>query len=80
MLMRLIVQQNLFSRQSLQPDSGPNQAFYQFCNALEVKNGVNAPASGWGLDYALQAWGSYWTSTYYKQSKLRLQLHHLLGF
>ena len=54
------MQQNLFSWQSLQLDSGPNQAFYQFCDALEVKNGVSAPASGWGLDHALQAWGSYW--------------------
>lgn len=62
------VLQNLFSWQSLQPDSGPNQAFYQFCDALEVQDGVSAPASGWGLDYALQAWGNYWKSTYYKQS------------
>ncbi|KAM5545186.1 hypothetical protein V8D89_001297 [Ganoderma adspersum] len=59
--------QNLFSWQSLQPDSGPNQAFYQFCDALEVQNGVSAPAAGWGLDLALQAWGTYWKSTFYHQ-------------
>ena len=62
------VQQPLFSWQNLQPDSGPNQSFYQFCDALEVKNGASAPAAGWGLDYALQAWGSYWKSTFYTQS------------
>ncbi|EJF57333.1 hypothetical protein DICSQDRAFT_69770 [Dichomitus squalens LYAD-421 SS1] len=67
MLTISLMQQNLFSWQSLQPDSGLNQAFYQFCDALEVINSFSAPASGWGLDYALQAWGAYWTSTYYKQ-------------
>ena len=74
MLNVVTVQQNLFSWQSLQPDSGPNQAFYQFCDALEVQNGVSAPTSGWGLDYALQAWGTYWKSTFYAQS-MYLFLH-----
>ncbi|KAI1784405.1 peptidase S28 [Ganoderma leucocontextum] len=59
--------QNLYPWQSLQPDSGPNQPFYQFCDALEVQNGVSAQASGWGLDYALQAWGTYWKSAFYTQ-------------
>ncbi|PIL26625.1 hypothetical protein GSI_11291 [Ganoderma sinense ZZ0214-1] len=58
---------NLFTWQALQPDSGPNQAFYQFCDALEVQNGVSASETGWGLDYALQAWGAYWNSTFYRQ-------------
>jgi hypothetical protein len=36
--------------------------FYAFCDALEVKDGVNAPAEGWGLDHTLQAWGNLWTN------------------
>ncbi|KAH9943800.1 peptidase S28 [Amylocystis lapponica] len=56
---------NLWDWQSLQPDSGPDQQFFQFCDALEVKNGVSAPAQGWGLQHALQAWSSYWATTYY---------------
>ncbi|THH02165.1 hypothetical protein EW026_g651 [Hermanssonia centrifuga] len=56
---------NLWDWQSLSPDSGPGSLFFNFCDALEVKNGVSASASGWGLDHALQAWGSYWTTTYY---------------
>ncbi|OBZ65442.1 putative serine protease K12H4.7 [Grifola frondosa] len=59
-----VLRNNLFDWQSLQPTSGPGGAFYQFCDALEVKNGVSAGASGWGLTHALQAWGSYWTNTY----------------
>lgn len=39
--------------------SGPDAAFYQFCDALEVKDGQTAPESGWGLDHALTAWGAY---------------------
>ncbi|KAI1784395.1 serine carboxypeptidase S28-domain-containing protein [Ganoderma leucocontextum] len=59
------LQQNLYTWQLLQPDSGTRQLFYHFCDALEVQNGVSAPASGWGLDHALQAWGTYWKSTFY---------------
>ncbi|KAJ7852314.1 serine carboxypeptidase S28-domain-containing protein [Mycena leptocephala] len=44
--------------------SGPGAQFFNFCDALEVKNGVNAPAAGWGLDHALAAWSSYWSTTY----------------
>lgn len=51
------------------PTSGQDASFFQFCDALEVKDGVSAPATGWGLDHALEAWGSYWTSTYLKSSK-----------
>ena len=66
---RSAVRANLWDWQSLSPDSGPGQQFFEFCDALEVKNGVSAPASGWGLDHALQAWGNYWTTTYYSLSK-----------
>ena len=64
-LMKRLVRYNLFDWQSLQPYSGPNQQFYQFCDALEVDtDGTVAPASGFGLDHALQAWGAYLTNTY----------------
>ncbi|KAI0644791.1 peptidase S28 [Trametes meyenii] len=61
------LQENLLAWQDLQPDSGPGADFFQFCDALEVKNGVSAGASGWGLDHALQAWGNFWKSSYYRQ-------------
>jgi len=48
----------------LQPTSGPGAQFFQFCDTLEVKNGQAAPATGWGLDHALSAWGSYFKNTY----------------
>lgn len=38
--------------------------FYQFFDALEVKNGVPAPAAGWGPDHGLEAWGYYYTETF----------------
>ncbi|KAI0365894.1 peptidase S28 [Pilatotrama ljubarskyi] len=61
------LQENFLAWQDLQPDSGPGADFYTFCDALEVKNGVSAGPSGWGLDHALQAWGNFWKSTYYSQ-------------
>ena len=64
------VQGELSTWQNLQPNSGPNSAFYQFCDALEVKNGVSAPASGWGLDYALPAWGNYFKTVTLPDSKI----------
>lgn len=30
-----------------------------------MKDGVSAPASGWGREHALEAWGSFWTDGYY---------------
>ncbi|OBZ67049.1 putative serine protease K12H4.7 [Grifola frondosa] len=57
---------NLWDWQSLQPYSGPSALFFKFCDALEVKNGVSAGPDGWGVEHALQAWGSYWTNTYYE--------------
>jgi len=58
---------NLWDWQSLSPTSGPGAQFFDFCDALEVKNGVSAGANGWGLDHALTAWGAYWNSTYYAE-------------
>ncbi|KAI0072974.1 peptidase S28 [Panus rudis PR-1116 ss-1] len=55
---------NLWAWQSLSPSTGTEGQFFKFCDALEVKNGVSAPASGWGLDHALAAWGAYWKLTY----------------
>ncbi|KLO08444.1 peptidase S28 [Schizopora paradoxa] len=56
---------NLWDWQSLSVTSGPHAQFFNFCDALEVKNGVSAGKGGWGVDHALTAWGSYWNSTYY---------------
>ena len=53
-----LVQSDLFAWQALNVTTLGRQ-FYDFFNALEVKDGVPAPASGWGLDHALSAWGSY---------------------
>jgi len=50
---------NLWSWENLQPNTGSNAAFFEFCDALEVKDGVSAPASGWGLEHALPTWGNY---------------------
>ncbi|KAI0628443.1 peptidase S28 [Trametes polyzona] len=61
------LQENLLAWQAMQPDDGPGGDFYAFCDALEVKNGVSAGPSGWGLDHALQAWGNFWKSGYYEQ-------------
>ncbi|KAG6854358.1 hypothetical protein C0991_007863 [Blastosporella zonata] len=58
---------NLWDWQSLQPTTGPNGQFYRFCDALEVKNGISAPASGWGLNHALAAWSSYFKNIYFSQ-------------
>ncbi|PBL02968.1 hypothetical protein ARMGADRAFT_279728 [Armillaria gallica] len=56
---------NLWDWQSLQPTSGAGAQFFEFCDALEVKDGENAPQAGWGLDHALSAWGSYFKDDYY---------------
>ncbi|CAK5262521.1 unnamed protein product [Mycena citricolor] len=51
--------------QALSLRGGAGGRFFEFCDALEVKNGVNAPAAGWGAKHALNAWGQYWNQTYY---------------
>ncbi|KXN92345.1 Putative serine protease K12H4.7 [Leucoagaricus sp. SymC.cos] len=58
---------NLWDWQSLQPTSGANTQFRNFCDTLEVKDGVSAPATGRGLAHALQAWGDLWTKGGYLQ-------------
>ncbi|KAJ6616277.1 peptidase S28 [Mycena sp. CBHHK59/15] len=55
---------NLWDWQGLSLSAGPGTQFFDFCDALEVKDGVIAPATGWGLDHALAAWSSYWKTTY----------------
>lgn len=60
---------NLGDWQELQPWTGPGAPFYQFCDALEVKDGENAPPTGWGADHAIQAWGDFWTRGYYRESE-----------
>ncbi|KAI0332896.1 peptidase S28 [Cubamyces sp. BRFM 1775] len=54
--------------QELLITSGPNAPFYQFCDALEVKDGQVAGPDGWGLENALAAWGSYFKHGPYLQS------------
>src|SRR5882762_4542710 len=68
-----LVRNNLWDWQNLQPYSGGG-IFFEFCDALEVKDGQIAPASGWGLDYALGAWGSFFSNTYLP---IRRCLHRL---
>ncbi|KAI0029923.1 serine carboxypeptidase S28-domain-containing protein [Vararia minispora EC-137] len=55
---------NLWDWQNLSPDDGPGTLFFQFCDALEVDNGTVAPASGFGRDHALDAWGSFFANRY----------------
>lgn len=55
---------DLFQWQDMQPYTGPGAAFYQFCDALEVKDGQPASEDGWGLDYALPAWAKHFNSTF----------------
>ncbi|KAG6330296.1 hypothetical protein ID866_8793 [Astraeus odoratus] len=64
-----VLEINLFDWQNLAPYTGPGAMFFQFCDALEVKNGQIAGVDGWGLDNAIQAWGGFWNSTYYKLGK-----------
>ncbi|KAJ7603739.1 serine carboxypeptidase S28-domain-containing protein [Roridomyces roridus] len=58
------LRENLWDWQGLSLSGGAGGIFFQFCDALEVKNGVNAPASGWGVDHALSAWSLFWTEKY----------------
>ena len=61
----------MWNWQGLDVSTGPGGAFYQFCDALEVKDGVSAGPRGWGLDHALTAWGRFWNETYYAGSEYR---------
>ncbi len=53
---------NYWQEGSIESES---DGFYQFCDALEVDKGKSAPASGWGLDHALKAWGEFWKNGFY---------------
>ena len=64
-----IVLLNLFDWQKLQPNGGPGAIFFEFCDALGVKEGANAPPTGWGLEHAINAWGSFWKDIYYFYGK-----------
>ncbi|KAG1728261.1 uncharacterized protein EDB91DRAFT_862552 [Suillus paluster] len=57
------IQINLFAWQNLAPYAG--SGFYGFCDALEVKDGVNAGPQGWGLENAIYSWGKFWTTEWY---------------
>ena len=51
--------------QQLLLSSGPGTTFFEFCDALEVESdGEVAGPSGWGLDHALAAWGSYYEESF----------------
>ncbi|KAK2464509.1 hypothetical protein APHAL10511_003488 [Amanita phalloides] len=58
------LRRNIEDWQNLQPSSGPGTVFYQFCDALEVKDGVSASEEGWGLEHALNGWGSFYQQYY----------------
>ena len=66
---------NLWDWQLLEPSSGPGTKFFNFCDALEVKDGVSASESGWGADHAVSAWGSYFKNTYLPKRKRSLSEH-----
>jgi hypothetical protein len=55
------VRNQLWNWQELSPGSDA-AIFFDFCDALEVKNGTSAGPNGWGLDHALDAWGHYETN------------------
>ena len=75
-LTTLTVQNPLWEWQSLQPSPDRSGGvFYQFCDALEVKDNQTAPEAGWGLDYALPAWAQYWTESYYPYCKCTRPLY-----
>ncbi|SJL15801.1 uncharacterized protein ARMOST_19306 [Armillaria ostoyae] len=59
----LSVRWYLWSWQELQPTISLGASFYRFCDALEVKNSVSMPESGWGVDHALSAWAKWLTPT-----------------
>ncbi|OJA08848.1 hypothetical protein AZE42_12189, partial [Rhizopogon vesiculosus] len=65
-----LVMINLVDRQSLQPDIGLGAMFLKFCDALEVKDGINAGPGGWGLENAIYSWGNFWNTTYYNYRKV----------
>ncbi|KAG2144464.1 peptidase S28 [Suillus clintonianus] len=73
------LQYNLWDWQDMQPFYGPGAWFYQFCDALEVKDGVNAEPEGWGLENAINAWGNFWNTTYYNHLCQDMDVETCLG-
>lgn len=65
----------LYAWQYLQPNSG-SRAFYEFCDAIEVKNSIIAPEGGVGLDNALQALGQYYPA-YWNSSEFSSRIESL---
>ncbi|KAF7792825.1 hypothetical protein EIP86_003925 [Pleurotus ostreatoroseus] len=56
---------NIWDWQDLQPESGPGQSFFEFCDALEVQDGQVAGLSGFGMTTALRQWSEYWNNEYF---------------
>ncbi|KAJ7039614.1 peptidase S28 [Mycena alexandri] len=52
-----------WSWQDLEPAAGAHQEFFDFCDTLEVKDGVAAGAQGQGLEFALAEWGAWQRQT-----------------
>ncbi|KAI0040526.1 peptidase S28 [Auriscalpium vulgare] len=69
---------NLYTWQDLSPGRDAS-VFYDFCDALEVVNGVNAGPKGRGGEYALAAWGKFWTDGYYADTCGDLDAETCLG-
>ena len=68
------VRNNLWDWQALDPSSGPNTQFFEFCDALEVDaDGTVAPESGFGAEHTLEAWGAYFKDTYLPNCKRTIQ-------
>jgi len=65
----LIVVLNILDWERMSPSTGPGAMFYQFCDALEVKDGQIADQNGWGLEHAIQAWGGFFNASYTHYSK-----------
>ncbi|KAJ6629295.1 hypothetical protein B0H10DRAFT_1986494 [Mycena sp. CBHHK59/15] len=52
-----------WSWQLLGPTVGAHQEFFDFCDTLEVKDGVAVGPEGQGLEYALAQWGAWQLQT-----------------
>ena len=65
----IVVSQIIGSWQELTLTAGAGSTWFQFCDALEVKDGKVAGPNGWGLENALAAWGSYYKNTYLSPSE-----------
>ncbi|KIY62976.1 peptidase S28 [Cylindrobasidium torrendii FP15055 ss-10] len=60
---------DLWEWQNIQPTAGyDGTTFWKFCDALEWKEeeGVAADPGGWGLEHAVNAWGTWFQGKYFK--------------